>query len=421
MDNSTLAASLRDARARQLSIFEDLSEQEQLGTQEHHLEPPIWEMGHVAWFQELYLLRQMQGNAAILSQGDSVYDSFNVSYKKRWSHDFPSTEETLSYAQEVLDRCLARLSDTPLSDKSAIIYQLAIAHEQMHTENLMAVRRQMHYGTSRSISNSDIDDGYLAFDVKLPGGEFQLGARRDRGFTLDNEQWAHPVQVAPFSISSTPVTNAEFAEFLDADAYKTRSLWTKDGWNWRRRSDIGGPLYWKKSDGQWLEHHYNEWQPIRPWHPVCHINLHEARAFCRFAGRRLPTEAEWEMAASFDPQTQEKRLFPWGDSPPDSSRVHMDLECRGTTDVRAKAAGDSALGCRQMVGNVWEWTSSKLVPYPGFEPGVYADYSQPYLGIKPVLRGGSWATHPGLIRNTWRNFFIKHRRNIFAGMRTCAL
>lgn len=420
-DNRALIATLRETRAQQLSIFEDLAEHELLGNREHHLEPPIWEMGHVAWFQELYLLRQLHQQPAIFPDGDSMYDSFNVSYKERWSHNFLSKEKTLDYAAQVLDRCVANLEKGSLPDKDRELYQLAAAHEQMHTENLMAIRRNLGYGTTPEHTQIEVDAPYHAFDVSMPGGSFLLGASPDTDFALDNEKWAHPVEVVPFSISSLPVTNADFVEFLNADAYATRSLWTKDGWNWRRRSEIHAPLYWKKSEGQWLEHHYQSWRPVRPWHPVCHINLHEARAYCRFVGRRLPTEAEWEFAASFDPHSSQKRLYPWGDSSPDESQVHMDLQSRGTVDVRAKSAGDTVLGCRQMIGNVWEWTSSKLVPYPDFSPGPYADYSQPYLGVKPVLRGGSWATAPGLVQNTWRNFFIKHRRNIFAGMRTCAL
>ena len=248
-----------------------------------------------------------------------------------------------------------------------------------------------------------------------------LGAREDQGFVLDNEMWAHQVEIDAFKICSTPVTNGQFMEFLDAGGYRTRSLWNRDDWNWRRREQVDTPLYWKKIDGQWHENRFGSWQVIRPWHPVCHVNLHEVRAYCRFAKRRLPSEAEWEMAASWDPIAKEKRLYPWGDAAPTSELVHMDLASGGSIDVRAKAAGDSALGCRQMIGNVWEWTSSKLTPYPGFEAGAYREYSLPYLNKKPVLRGGAWATSPGLIRSTWRNFFIKHRRNVFAGFRTCAL
>ncbi len=420
MPNSALISSLRRARSQQLSIFEDLSAEEMLGQQEHHLEPPIWEMGHIIWFQELYLLRGLDDKPSFFPKGDSMYDSFHVSYKKRWSHDFPSKKDTLSYGKQVLDAAVARLGTRHLAEQERELYQLMIAHEQMHTENLMAMRRNLGFGKARPVPPPAIDENYTHADIACSGGLFPLGASQNSDFVLDNEQWQHTVEIEPFSIANLPVTNAQFIEFLDSDAYATRSLWTKDGWNWRRRANIDGPLYWKKIDGAWHVHHYDRWLPAQPWHPLCHVNLHEARAFCEFAQRRLPTEAEWEMAASWDEKNQQKRKYPWGDSAPDASRVHMDLASRSTIDVREKALGDSALGCRQMLGNVWEWTSSKLTPYPGFEPGAYQQYSLPYLGKKPVLRGGSWATSPELIRNTWRNFFIKHRRNIFAGIRTCA-
>jgi iron(II)-dependent oxidoreductase len=382
-------------------------------------------MGHVAWFQEMFILRRLDGCEPILAKGDSMYDSFKVSYKIRWDHDFPDKAGTLAYAREVLDRCIDRLEGRSPSAEERSLYLLVAAHEMMHTENLMGVRQSLGYEPAHEFASAellaqDLDPSYQPRDIEVPGGTFTLGASRDQGFVLDNETWAHEVEVAPFQICSTAVSNAEFAEFLDAGGYQTRSLWNKDDWNWRRREGAEAPLYWKKIDDVWHERRFGSWAPLRPWHPVCHINLHEARAYCRFAGRRLPTEAEWEMAASWDPENGSKRLYPWGEELPSSATVHMDLPSGGTVDVRCKGAGDSAFGCRQMLGNVWEWTSSKLTPYPGFEQSAYENYSLPYFGKKPVLRGGAWSTDPLLIRNTWRNFFIKHRRNIFAGLRTCA-
>ncbi len=423
MTSADLITALQRVRKRQLSVFEDIEAPHLIGQQEHHLEPPIWEMGHVAWFQELFLLRKLDGREPILPAGDSIYDSFHVSYKLRWDHDFPDKARTLAYAREILDRCVSRLEGRPASSKEEVgLYTLVAAHEAMHTENLMAVRQNIGLPPELGEALEDpIDVDYQPHDISVPGGAFVLGAAADQGFVLDNEKWGHTVEVEPFKISSTVVTNADYAEFLDAGGYSTRSLWNKDDWNWRRRAEITAPLYWEKRAGVWHEKRFGNYQPCRPWHPVCHLNLHEARAYCRFAKRRLPTEAEWEMAASWDPADKRKRLYPWGDELPTAERVHMSLQSCGTTDVRAKSQGDSAVGCRQMLGNVWEWTATKFSAYPGFEQGAYEDYSVPYFDKKPVLRGGAWATDPLLIRNTWRNFFIKHRRNTFAGLRTCAL
>ena len=160
--------------------------------------------------------------------------------------------------------------------------------------------------------------------------------------------------------------------------------------------------------------------PLEPWQPVVHVNWYEAEAFCRWAGRRLPTEAEWEMAATLEPATGRKRRFPWGDAPPTPECANLDYRAGGTLDVRALPAGDSPVGCRQMIGNVWEWVADTFEPYPGFVCDPYREYSEPHFGGKNVLKGGCWTTRSRLIRATWRNFFKRHRRNIFAGFRTAA-
>jgi iron(II)-dependent oxidoreductase len=161
--------------------------------------------------------------------------------------------------------------------------------------------------------------------------------------------------------------------------------------------------------------------PLEPWHPVVHVNWYEAQAYCRWAGRRLPTEAEWEMAAALEPATGRKRRFPWGDEPPTPAHANLDFRAGGTIDVRALPEGDSPVGCRQMIGNIWEWVDDTFQPYPGFECDPYKEYSQPYFGQRKVLRGGGWTTRSRLIRSTWRNFYMRHRRNIVAGFRTVAV
>jgi iron(II)-dependent oxidoreductase len=250
----------------------------------------------------------------------------------------------------------------------------------------------------------------------------------DEPFVFDNEKWAHPVEVKSFHISSTPVTNAEFAAFVDDEGYRRRQLWGRRGWDWRRRDGVEHPLFWVRgADARWYERRFDQVVPLEPWHPVVYVNWYEAEAYCRWARRRLPTEAEWEMAASAEPTpdgrgiTSRKRRFPWGDDRPTSERANLDYRGGGTVDVRALPAGDSAFGCRQMIGNVWEWVADTFEPYPGFECDPYKEYSQPYFGQKKVLKGGCWTTRSRLVRNTWRNFFMRHRRNIFAGFRTCAL
>ena len=180
-------------------------------------------------------------------------------------------------------------------------------------------------------------------------------------------------------------------------------------------------MYWKReASGKWLRREFDRWLLLEPHHPIIHVCWFEAEAWCRWAGRRLPTEAEWEMAASWDPLAARKRRYPWGDTLPDASRANLDGVTLGCLDVGSLSEGDAASGCRQMIGNVWEWTAGDFLPYPGFVADPYKDYSEPWFGSHKVLRGGGWATRSRLIRNTWRNFYEPHRRDVLAGFRTCA-
>ena len=415
-----LVRQLRDARARELELFLDLSGEQLLGPQDHFLEPPIWELGHVGWFQEYWLLRHLDGVEPILPRGDSMYDAFNVSYRKRWDHDFPSRDETLAYLETVLDRCVARLDGREPTPEEVHLYQLVAQHEDMHAENLTMIRQTLGYPrpvlARQDLTEPEVDATFECGDVDVFGGTWLLGAPQDAPFVFDNEKWAHPVEVEPFLISNVPVTNLEYLRFVEDGGYTRRTWWGKHGWEWRRRAEAHHPQFWfPDSDDEWCQRCFDRVVPVEPHHPVIHVNWYEAMAWCRWAGRRLPTEAEWEVAAA----GPTSRRYPWGDDPPTPERANLDGFRLGTVDVRALPEGDSPFGCRQMIGNVWEWTSSYLEPYPGFVADVYAEYSQPYFGQKPVLRGGGWTTRSRLIRNTWRNFFMRHRRNIVAGFRSC--
>jgi iron(II)-dependent oxidoreductase len=421
--NRQLIEGLLDARSVELEMFRGLTGPRLFGRRMHFAEPPIWEIGHVGWTQELWLLRKLRGEAPLMPESDSIYDSFNVSYKIRWDHAFPSRRRTLRWISEILRRCVDRLDGRPPTDEEIYFYTFVAQHEQMHSENLCLLRQTYGYPAPRlsipSRPQPDPDPEFRGGDVEIPGGTFAQGAERSWPFVFDNEKWAHPVRVEPFRISAAPVTNAQFVEFVEDGGYRTRRHWTKHGWEWRRREKTEAPLFWRKRGAVWHEQRFDRLRPLEPWHPVLHVNWHEAKAFCAWAGRRLPTEAEWEFAAAID-RDGRKRLFPWGDEPPTPERTNLDYGRRGTVDVRALPAGDSPWGCRQMIGNVWEWVEDTFGPYPGFEPDPYREYSQPYFGKKKVLKGGCWATRSSLIRNTWRNFYKHQRRNIFAGFRTAA-
>ena len=426
-----LVDQLRDTRQRELELLADLSDAQLLGPSMSIIEPPIWEVGHVGWFQERWILRQLDGVESLRPDADRLYDSYNIPNAQRWRLTYPSREETLAYIGAVLDGCVRRLHGRLPTEEETYFYRLATYHEDMHTETLTHIRQTLGYARP-ALSNAGRVDrpappdlGFAPHDVDVPGGTFMLGATPDTPFVFDNEKLAHAVTVAPFRISAMPVTMAEFRQFVDAGGYRDRSLWSDEGWEWRTMAKADQPVFWRRDSGAWLWRRFDALVPIEPHHPMVHVSWHEANAYCAWADRRLPTEAEWEMAATAEPSpngrgvTARKRRYAWGDDPPAPHRANLDSAALGCIDARALPAGDSAFGCRQMIGNVWEWTADTFNAYPGFVIDPYAEYSAPSFGQQKVLRGGAWTTRSRLIRGTFRNFYTPDRNNIFAGLRTC--
>jgi iron(II)-dependent oxidoreductase len=439
-----LTAWVEDARDRTIELVADLTDQQLRGPLLQIINPLLWEIGHVAWFQERWVLRRprsapkeqlshlQEGWGPSLSpNADALYDSAHVPHDDRWTLPLPPRTEVLDYLQRVRDRAQEQLRTGDPTEEDIYFQCLAVFHEDMHTEAFTYTRQTLDYPPpqlSLPATRDDLDDGPLPGDVSVPGGTLLLGASRDLPFVFDNEKWAHPVEVPPFRIARAPVTNRMFADFVQAAGYQRREWWSEEGWQWRQQYGVEQPLYWVRDrPGRWLRRQFDYLVPLEPHHPVLHVNWHEAEAYCRYAGRRLPTEAEWEMAASTEPSPdsrriqERKRRYPWGDEPPTPAHANLDWSAGGCIDVGALPAGDSAWGCRQMIGNVWEWTSSPFLPYPGFVVDPYKEYSEPWFGTRKVLRGGCWTTRSRLIRNTWRNFYTPDRRDVWAGFRTCAL
>jgi ergothioneine biosynthesis protein EgtB len=403
---------LRDARDRTLGLALDLGDREWMGPRLAIVNPMRWEIGHVAWFQELWTLRQ-GGAGSILAGADALYDSAKVAHDTRWDLPLPGRAETLAYMDAVLRRSLDAV---PVGDR--YFHELALYHEDMHGEALTYTRQTLAYAPPPLPVLEPPRGGSCPGDVEVPGARYELGARPGDGFAFDNEKWAHPVEVRRFRIARAPVTNEEFARFVDAGGYEDRSFWSDEGWAWRVREGAGGPVYWQTRNGEPTLRVYDAIVQLSPHRPVMHVSWYEADAYCRWARRRLPTEAEWELAAS----TPAKRRFPWGDAAPAAEHANLDARFGGPVDVGCFPAGDSAFGCRQMIGNTWEWTSSDFLPYPGFVVDPYKEYSAPWFAsVHKVLRGGCWATRGRLLRNTWRNFYPPDRRDVFAGFRTVAV
>jgi len=413
-----LAGMLLDARQRTLDLVSDLDDEQLLGPRLEIVNPLLWEIGHVAWFQERWALRHLRSERPLLANGDALYDSAAVPHATRWDLPLPTREGTLRYMGQVLDRVLGRLdaeAPGPLPNRVAYFHLLALFHEDMHDEAFAYTRQTLGYppprlstqGTDLPIhagdSRGDAGQGIwaegrkaaseggagggpggssLAGDVELPGGEFLLGAVPDGAFVFDNEKWAHPVRVRPFAIARRVTSQGEMLAFVEDGGYARRELWSGEGWAWRERVGAHHPIYWKEEGGGgWLRRHFDRWVPLEAEAPVLHLSWYEAEAWCRWAGRRLPTEAEWEYAGSVEAP----------------GYVH------------------------QMVGHVWQWTASDFGPYPGFSEDPYREYSSPWFGDQKVLRGGCWVTRPRLIRNTYRNFYTPDRRDVWAGFRSCAL
>jgi gamma-glutamyl hercynylcysteine S-oxide synthase len=423
-DASALREMLIAARARNLRLAEGLEGERLLGPRLAIVNPPLWEIGHVGWFQEHWCLRHRPGKDPLPSQianADALYDSAVVPHATRWDLPLPDLEHTLAFLDQGLERVLERLAREGATPHLVYFIQLAVFHEEMHCEAFTYTRQTLGYPAPRWDGASGEDrGGPWPGDVEVPGGEFLIGATPEDGFVFDNEKWAHPVTVAPFRIARAPVTDAEFSAFVEDGGYRRRELWSAEGWHWRDAVGAETPVYWKRDGDRWRARAYDRWSAIAPHAPVIHVNWHEAQAYCRWAGRRLPTEAEWEFAAAAGPAPR-KRRYPWGEAAPDASRANLFGVANHRIDVGALASGDSAWGCRQMFGNVWEWTADRFRPYPGFVRDPYKEYSEPWFeDDHRILRGGCYATRAGLLRNTWRNFYTPDRRDVFAGFRTCA-
>jgi gamma-glutamyl hercynylcysteine S-oxide synthase len=430
----TIAEWIADARQRTLDLISDLQDDQLFGPRLPIVNPLLWEIGHLAWFYDKWVLRHAVKQPAPWADADILYDSSAVPHATRWDLPLPSRVRTLDYFHQVHDRVLDEVYRSP-SAATLYFVLLSVFHEDMHAEAFLYTRQTLGYSRPSLTlppNNKGIldgvspplheDGGPLPGDATLGGATFLLGATSDEPFVFDNEKWVHPVELESFAIARAPVTQAEFADFVDADGYSSPEFWSEAGWQWRQSARARQPLYWQRDGAGWLRRDFDRWLPLEPHRPVIHVNWYEAEAYCRWAGRRLPTEAEWEATAARGPElTAPKQRFPWGDQSPDLSRAQLDGYALGCCDVAELPAGDSSCGCRNLIGNVWEWTASDFLPYPGFVADPYRDYSQPWFGTHKVLRGGAWPTRARLLRNTWRNFYQPDRRDIWAGFRTCGL
>ena len=430
---TNLTSMLHDARSRTLELIEGLTEEQLIGPQIATVNPLRWEIGHIAYFYEYFILRQMYGQDSLLgAQADKLYDSISVTHATRWNLPLLSTNKTLSYMQGVLDKLETHLNNSTedglASEKDSLMYQFGTFHEDMHTEAFLWGRQSLAYPTPdlAIAKNSEIErctENLTGF-VDIPGGVFKKGSDPKKGFIFDNEANEHDVEVEPFSIAKTTVTNREYSDFVNDGGYQNKSLWSEKGWRFIK--NLGQkPGYWKKLDKtNWAIRRFDQVIPLPQNEPICHVSWYEANAYCAWAGFRLPSETEWEVAALGEISddgtlANTKRRYPWGNSRPKPNLANLDGRALGCIDVASLPDGDSAFGCRQMIGNIWEWTNDIFAPYPGFRPGAYKEYSEPLFGTTRVLRGGAWTTRSRMIHGTYRNYFEPERWDVFSGFRVC--
>lgn len=391
-----LEAALTHGRDRLLALFDGferaLGERGLKIDYDPVLNLPLWELGHIGWFEEWWIARNADRargidydedalrTRSLLPDADALYDSSNVPHERRWQLALPDAAATRAYLADVRRATLSLLRKSGPGDDALYFFRLVLFHEDMHREAWFMIAQRLGIDLRVPMPGGEMQQTCDApSEWHVRGGVCRIGTNGG-GFAFDNELDAHDCALDPFSIDRTAVSWARYLPFIEAGGYEREDLWTPAGWDWRRRKSDGLPLHLRRdADAGWQQRRFGVWMPLDMSAPAVHLSAHEAAAWCRFAGRRLPTEAEWECAALLARDTGE--AFDWG--------------------------------------RVWEWTASAFAPYPGFRPHPYRDYSQPFFDGRPVLRGASFATARGVRHPRYRNYFLPERNDVFAGFRSC--
>jgi iron(II)-dependent oxidoreductase len=424
---AAIAGLLTEARERTMLLLDGLTDEDLLRQHDPLMSPILWDVGHIAHFEELWLTQNLDGPIEF-SEMPGIYNPFEHPRAERAKLPLPSLEPMRERLAEIRERVLTRLARVDLDDPNPLlsngyVYHMVLQHEYQHNETILQTLQlklgePYHPPVRRPVPEIVVDQSGLTEMVEIPGGDYTIGTD-DRSVAYDNERPRHSIAISSFRIDRTPVTNGDYMEFMNAGGYQDSRLWTEAGRKWLSDSGASAPAYWTRAGNGWTVRTMDRNSQVDPRRPVCHVSYHEADAFARWAGKRLPTEGEWEIAASRDLRGGTLR-YPWGDEDTMPIDANVDQLSFDTVAVGAYQRNVSPSGCYGMIGDVWEWTSSNFTGYRGFESFPYREYSEAFFGSDyKVLRGGSWATRPGAIRNTFRNWDYPIRRQIFSGFR-CA-
>ncbi|MFI8288145.1 ergothioneine biosynthesis protein EgtB [Streptomyces sp. ms191] len=414
---------LTTARERTALLTSCVEDDELVAQHSPLMSPLVWDLAHIGNQEEQWLWRAVAGRDALRPEIDSLYDAFEHPRASRPTLPLLPPAEARAYASDVRGRVLDVLAGTALAGaplvEAGFAFGMIAQHEQQHDETML-ITHQLRTGPAALTAPPPpaTDTGPLPSEVLVPGGPFTMGTS-DEPWALDNERPAHTRVVASFFVDTVPVTNGAYMAFVADGGYTDERWWQAEGWAQIRQHGIGAPLFWRRSGGQWLRRRFGVTEPVPEDEPVVHVSWYEADAYARWAGRRLPTEAEWEKAARHDPATGRSRRYPWGDADPTPAHANLGQRHLRPAPAGGYPEGASPLGVRQLIGDVWEWTSSDFLPYPGFTAFPYKEYSEVFFGpAHKVLRGGSFAVDQVACRGTFRNWDLPVRRQIFSGFRT---
>jgi ergothioneine biosynthesis protein EgtB len=441
-DTEALSELYRSVRARTMRIVAPLEIEDYVIQTAEFMSPPRWHIGHTSWFFETLLQSYVPGyqpySKDFLFYFNSYYEGFGarIERAKRGTKSRPTVQATLEYRRRIDDLMLEfieELTDHPQAEKVRSLLRLGLEHEMQHQELLVYDIKHLLCDLYRpELKPAPTPSQKVEGMAEIEGGLFWLGYGREASnvaienkaipaFAFDNEKPAHKVFLQDFAIDRAPVTNRDFLLFIRDGGYRDYRWWFSEGWQVVTNEHWQAPLYWEIHNGQWMIRDFNGLRAVDSAadEPVSHVSYYEASAYAKWVGKRLPTEAEWEKAACFDPKTGVRRVFPWGDDPADQTKANLlENELWGLAPSGAFPDGQNPYSCHQMIGDVWEWTSSDYVPYPGFR-SEFDEYNDKWFVNQKVLRGGSYATPQLHIRSTYRNFFHADERWMISGFR-CA-